>query len=73
MKVLIKYLIFYPDNYQGAMGKHFKHEAVLIMDPSTTLDELNNTINDHLNEITLKRTNNWPDASFSIQEIKLFS
>ena len=72
MKFLVRYIIFYPDNHQGASGKHFEHATLIEVDGEEKVADIKILIHKELSSIAKKSTNEWNDWTYSIQSIEAY-
>lgn len=72
MKVLVHWVNFHPDNYQGAQGASFEFKTLLSIPDGMEARDVQEFI---LKEINIKSQDSTPfeqDRRFSVQRIELF-
>lgn len=71
INVLVNFLIFYPDNYQGGSGKHFMQSKIVSLNPFLNLREIKDEVSEEIRKLTADQTHNWDDSEFVIKEIQI--
>jgi len=72
MKLLIKYTIFQPDNYQGGSGKAIETRALIELDGMVEVSEIYEIVNSTLSIETKRVSNGWDSKNFTISKIEAF-
>ena len=71
MKALIKFIVFYPDNYQGGSGSYFNHSAVIDLDDGLEMRDLKELIYEKINPKVMNDTEAWDNSKYIIQSIEI--
>lgn len=74
MKVLVSFVAFHPDNYQGASGKSFPHKLLVEIPDDLKISEVSNYIYETVWKAAKQGTcySDLPDFRISIQTLELF-
>ncbi|HBI00877.1 MAG TPA: hypothetical protein DDY18_04555 [Flavobacterium sp.] len=51
MNVLVKYIDFHSDNYQGGSGKSFELKTLVRLEPGTLAIDIKDVVMDHLYDL----------------------
>lgn len=69
MNLIVNFLVFYPNNYQGGIGSHHEHRHIATIDGDTRVGDIVDVVKKELDEITKDMTRGWDDGKYILKEI----
>lgn len=71
MILLVKYLVFYPDNYQGASGTHHREKKAYSFNKGISYEDSIAFIKNDLDSKVGVATKAYQDGGYTIQSIEV--
>lgn len=71
MDFLVNYIVFHPDNYQGASGTWINCQKIIQVLGSTEVKNIKDKIEMHIKDEVFMCGDGWQDSKFKILSAKL--
>lgn len=72
MKILVKYTVFCPDNYQGGSGENLTFRKFFTFEDSLKVADLVKCIHSKIKEESLNVSHGWVDYNYKIISMEVF-